>query len=296
MRSLIGFSIAIFSLAACSKSVNPGNPDLSKDTVLLSVSQYASAYDSRSVESFGYNSEKQMASFRIYHYDSTLGPNLDSILVTFSYTDKNFPPAAYDLTWFNDTLTPPNGYTEHHLLFYDDQKRVVEDSTASSSDGSLALDKYFYNTGNIVAGRARFDAGVSGYTLWELDTLFISNGNIDRRSIYDVQGRFDAQQRYVLTYNYFEELGSYQYSSYSNPLFDTDLSNSLGPLLVAGNIGDYFSSKLVSQWTDQLSLNSAPPPTNYNFTTDNAGRVVQAVGNIDGQLTEAWTYTYGVMK
>lgn len=296
MKLIFVFSIAIFALAACSKSGNPDHPNPTKDTVLLSVSEYFPAYHSRSAESFSYNEQKQLVSFRIYHYDSTLGPNLDSVLITFSYTDNNFPPAAYDLTWFNDTLTPPNGYTAHHLLFYDDQKRVVEDSATSSLDGSLALDKYFYNSGSIVAGRARFETGVPDYILWEVDTLFISAGNVDHRSIYDVQGTFGGQQHYTLTYNYFEELSSYQYSSDSNPLFETDLSNSLGPLLVAGNIGDYFSPKLMNQWTDQLSLSSTPPPTIYSFTKDPAGRVVQAAGNIGGQLTEVWTYTYGVLE
>jgi hypothetical protein len=94
---------------------------------------YSPQAHAKLIEIFSYNGSNQLAGIHGYSYDtSSESPSVDSVFISFTLTDTATPPSAYDLAFHNDGDNPAD-VTEHHLVFYDNQKRVIGDSIASSS-------------------------------------------------------------------------------------------------------------------------------------------------------------------
>jgi hypothetical protein len=285
MKNYIILSAVLFTIFSCNKTNSPVPPVTpAGDSLLKSFSMYSPQAHAKLIETFSYNGSSQLAGIHGYSYDTSSGtPSIDSAFISFAMTDTVTPPAAYDLAFHNDGDNPAD-VKEHHLVFYDNQKRVIRDSIASSSRNLYLVQHYIYDDlGNTTIQWLYPDAvAPGGYTINQVDTMFIQGDNIFTDILYSaVDGSF---------YHLFTS----SYSTHINPLYNPSLSNSLGCLLVFNNIGgDYRSINLPDQHTDQE--NGSPSITlNYVWTTDSAGRVVQGIGtdNSSGLTGLIYNFTY----
>ena len=248
--------------------------------MLISVSQYDPANQHKVVIEFTYDQDQQLAQIRAQRHDTT-GSELfmDTSRMIFTGGGPTTPPAAYDMTWTKGTNAQLQTSVEHHLLYYDDQHRVIEDSMTSGTTG-LNIIKFTYSDGYTICNQY----GAFGL----LDTLFTTNGNMNRRATYN-----PSYHNGIMTTN-LNEIEIFGYSAYSNPRFQKDIANSLGALLTVENLGDYLSINLMNQYQYTFSLNYISPVTSYSWATDDAGRVVQGTATVlsTGQVSNYYTFQY----
>ncbi len=119
------------------------------------------------------------------------------------------------------------------------------------------------------------------YTWNQIDTIYVQNEVIQTDINYSSPGG---------PINHFY---SRTFSTHVNPLYNADLANSLGCLMVFNNFKDFRSKYLPSQFEDQ-ETNSPNVTVNYLWTTDATGIVVKGIGTdaIDGSIREIYTFVY----
>ena len=283
---LLILSLVLFF--SCSKS---GNTNNSNGSLLVSVTDYQTApFITKSVRNFTYDQNQALGAVHTYTYDTIGGQAfLDTSLITYPSSSATTPPASYDITWVMGSVNPAQGATEHHLLYYDGQSRIVKDSTSSKTDISnptpkLYTTNFIYANSNIIVQYLyQNPSGPDINSMVGLDTFMLANGNLGNTIQYNV----------VPLDTGFYRSDSYLYSASKNPLYESTLANRLGAALRFNNIGDFISPYLMSQWTMNLAGNNQFT-RNYNWVTDSLGRVVQGFGTykISGQVTDYWTFQY----
>jgi hypothetical protein len=283
---LLPISLVLFF--SCSKS---GNTNNSNSSLLVSVTEYQSApVTTKTVRNFSYDQNQQIGAVYTHTYDTSGGQAyLDSSLITYPSSSATTPPASYDIVWIVGTTTPASGATEHHLLYYDGQERIIKDSTSSKTNISNANPNLFttyfvYNNSTIVAQSLYPDPNNPGSGLMNaLDTFSLFNSNLVNSIQYNVAVGDTTIYR----------TDTYLFSTSKNPLYESTLANRLGAALRFNNIGDFISPYLMSQWTTNMGGNSQFT-RNYNWVTDSLGRVVQGFGTdkVSGQVTDYWTFQY----
>lgn len=254
---LIAPLLCALVVLSCKKSGSSNNSSNS-DVWLSSVS--AIAPQTRAVDSFSYDSAHRVLKFAQYKWDTSGGsPAAGSEIATFALpAGASAPPSSYTLTY--------NGNTDPHVLTYDGQGRISKDTSLS---GSGFVVYFSYPNGNI-ATTVLFDGSPLNN---QIDTLFMSNGNISAAHIYlpNDAGTADSLEAAV----------KFGYSSNNNPAYHSAISASIGPLLYIlqfdgyGGALDPISQKAlnsVSGLGDGLPGNSA---ITYNQTTDSKGRLSQ---------------------
>jgi hypothetical protein len=283
---LILLSLAL--LFSCNKS---GTTNNSNSSLLVSVTEYQpGSISTKTVRNFSYDQNQQLGAVHTHTYD-TSGAQvyLDSSLITYPSSSATTPPASYDIVWMVGTTIPASGATEHHLLYYDAQDRIIKDSITSKTNISntspnLFTTKFIYTNSMIVAQLLYPDPNHPGLNLMNaLDTFTLLNGNLVNNIQYVVAPGDTTIFRDDV----------FQFSTNKNPLYEASLSNRLGAVLRFTNIGDFISPYLMSQWTGYL-VSNGQFTRNYNWVTDSAGRVVQGFGTdkISGQVTDYWTFQY----
>jgi len=300
--SCILFS-AILTLSACSKSANPVDPpgpvpNPPKDSVSpavvypVSFSHYTADYSFTTRQDFNlqFDANKQLLSLSIHRFDTAGGnPTRDSSLFTFPVTAPGIPPGSYDYSWTRSTLPYFSyGASEHHVLWYDTQGRIIKDSMTSWSSTTIE-DIYFYKT---IFGYSndRIDwTGISygssvGALDFSKDTLLLSDGHINSWTHYligDPDSSSQLNQRC-------------QYSSVRNPLYNSKLANSIGPLLMYYNLGDFISPLVVSLDISYKERYTQTASRHYTATADSDGNIIQLTGMEprDSAPTDVWTFKY----
>lgn len=271
---------------SCKKSTVTDTAPNHKNDLVASFSEFMRGFPNQhTVVDFDYDQNQQLASIHLHKYDTSGGiPYMDSSLITFTVADQSTAPPAYDITWMIGTLNPHEIFTEHHILEYDDQKRIIKDSMASSTayEPYTANDpyniKYSYSSGNVIMEELYPDLqSPDGYSHGRLDTLFLADGNLIKRTRYLESSGFDMLGHYIIDQQ-FAESDTYLYSADTNPLYQADLANSLGALLRYKEIGDFISSNLMSQWQISTPSNQTPPPISYSWSADESGRITQGLG------------------
>jgi hypothetical protein len=243
------------------------------------------------VEKLIYDQNQKLITLRVYNYDSSVGaPILDSAALSFSAWGSNAPPASYDIT--NYTV----GITEHHWMAYDNLGRAVIDSVTPNSSNDLGTIHCFYdNNGNNTLQFYYPDPNApTGYSLQAIDTISVQAGNIAASKGYSVINGTDTLGNYGVLSIYKGEQDAYTYSTYTNPLYQSYFSNSLGSLFYYNSIGDYLSQKLPSHWIVAGNNGSPAFTINYSWTTNSAGKVVRGIGveSGSGAIAEEYTFTY----
>ncbi len=280
--------LSLILFFSCSKS---GNTNNSNGSLLVSVTEYQSApVITKTVRNFSYDQNQELGAVHTHTYDTSGGQAyLDSSLITYPSSSATTPPASYDIVWLVGTTIPATGATEHHLLYYDGQDRIIKDSTSSktvisNTNPNLFTTYFIYNNSTIVAQYLYPDPNHPGFNLMNmLDTFSLFNGNLANSVQYSVA----VGDTSIL------ETDAYSFSNSKNPLYESMLANRLGAALRFNNIGDFISPYLMSQWTMNMGGNNQFT-RNYNWVTDSLGRVVQGFGTdkISGQVTDYWTFQY----
>ncbi len=280
--------LSLILFFSCSKS---GNTNNSNSSLLVSVTEYQTApVITKTVRNFSYDQNQELGAVYTHTYDTSGGQAyLDSSLITYPSSSATTPPTSYDIVWMIGTTIPATGATEHHLLYYNGQDRIIKDSTSSktvisNTNPNLFTTYFIYNNSNIVAQYLYPDPNHPGSSLMNsLDTFSLFNGNLANSVQYSVA----VGDTSIL------ESDAYSFSNSKNPLYESTLANRLGAALRFNNIGDFISPYLMSQWTSNMGGNNQFT-RNYNWVTDSLGRVVQGFGTdkISGQVTDYWTFQY----
>jgi hypothetical protein len=296
MKKIIAFSLGMAVLWSCNKtsSLTPPAPS-GQDTLLKSFSLYYPQNHTKSVEIFGYDQTTRLSSIHGYSYDSSGGaPVLDSFLVSFTLADTTMPPSSYDIVYHTNGAAPA-GNADHHVLFYDNQKRVILDSIASSSVNDQSVQHFIYDGGGNTTIQWLFPDpnAAGGYSINQIDSMQIQNNEIHTDLNYTVTNGDDGMGHYVIIAEDFTRLYTRTYSANSNPLYNSSLANSLGCLMAFNGFGDYRSANLPSQFADQ-EAGSPSMLLNYVWSANASGKVTQGTG-VDagsGLPVEVYGFSY----
>jgi hypothetical protein len=229
---------------------------------------------------FTFDENKRIATLN--EYDSGWGIAQDTLSLTFNYSDASTNPSSYDYTWTYSGNPPRYGATEHHMLRYDDQGRIIVDSMTSrinyrGAETELYITNYAYSGENIVVKYGDV-AELNTLGPMGIDSIFISNGNLTRVAMYASVGNLPTGSPYE---------NIYTYSTYNNPLYQANLSKNLGVLFIISGterthmFDDFISPKLPNKWND----------TSITYNTDSSGKVVQ-VNNLNMYGTPHLVKTY----
>jgi hypothetical protein len=222
---------------------------------LASIKSYSPGY--KSVDSFGYDAGNRLTSFVQSIFDSTQGgaPVSGYTAMIFSYTNSNsIVPAFY-------TANYSDGTSEVHQLYYDNQNRIIKDTTSAVGSGYVVT--YYSYPNNNIASTVLFDGT---YDDTQVDTMYLSNGNITNTSIYYPQTPDSAY-------------ATLSFSSYTNPGYHSAIATTIGPLLNIFSIDAFGGIDFVSQKTaistSVIDDGSPAMGVTYTITPDSKGRVGQ---------------------
>ncbi len=269
MKYLISFLILAICFFSCSKSSSTPPPVTppEQDSLLNSYSIYYPQGHIRFRQNYFYDSVSQLAGIRAYRYDSSVSlPKTDSFSVVLTLSDPSVPPFSYEFINYSA------GSTEHHLLFYDNQKRMTLDSMVSTTGTDYYnLHASYDNNGNSIYNW--FGIGVD-----QIDTMYIANENIIHEIIY--------------SHDNFYWWRVFTPGPRKSPLFQEELANSLGCLLYVKGLGDYRSENLPSQMQDTV-VGYGSRDYHYAWSTDAVGRVVEGTASdTDGHIQEMYSFIY----
>lgn len=186
----------------------------------------------------------------------------------FIYQSATAYPSGY-----NYYDVPLGNYGDYHILSYDPDNRIIKDTSLS---GSGYVTWYSYPNNNIAA-TVLFEGTAENN---QIDTLFLTNGNISGAAYYtsDIPGQPDQQQADV----------RYSYAPTANPAYHATISNSIGPLLTTldvdgfGGFVDFISKNAYRQVVGVQQTTPLSFSYTYNLTTDSKGRLSTYTGNASG--------------
>ncbi|PWT74568.1 MAG: hypothetical protein C5B59_10895 [Bacteroidetes bacterium] len=213
------------------------------------------------VEYLQYDSSKNLITLNYRDYD-TLGGflYLDSGSWYFNVDPATNLPVSYTVIYKKYFYTAND--IQVHNMYYDNQKRLVQDSMLSNTYGNAPPSSiyYKYSTDLIVSYRFFpniYDPASQTYrTDTLIDSMVLSNGNLVRQALYYPKNG-SLQTTDIHTIN--------GYTSVMNPLYNPELSNSLGAFLVDQFLFDGLSKNLTSDGGG-------------NWVKDSKGRVVSGTG------------------
>lgn len=258
MKSLYCILCAFFILCSISCKKSSSSNNNSSAYYLSSVTNYSP--QQRIVDSFTYDSSHRLARFAQYAYDSTTGnPRFAFWTADFALpANGSAAPTSYTYT--------ANGKQDMHILSYDGQGRITKDTSLS---GSGFVTYYSYPNNNI-ATTVLFDGTPLNN---QVDTLFISNGNIGAYHIYFPNNAGTADS--------LEGALNFGFSSLNNPAYHAAVSKSIGPLLYILQFDGYGGSLdpiSTNVFTSISGVENGLPPNvtiKYNPVTDSKGRLIQ---------------------
>jgi len=258
-------------VSSCKKSgsSNNGNPN---NTAYLS-SVISLSPQTRVIDSFYYDTAHRLTRFTQYQYDSSQGtPTAGAWNAYFAYPAGNSQtPSSY--------LYAAGFLTDIHSLIYDAQGRISKDTSVS---GTGYVGYYTYPNGNI-ATTVLFDGTRANN---QVDTLFLSSGNVANMRIYypNSAGTADSLEGNV----------NFGFTSLANPAYHQAMTNAIGPLLYILQLDGFGSSvDPVSQhaFNSVGGIGYGLPPgisLRYNQTTDSKGRLItlsSALGPAAGSIS-----------
>jgi hypothetical protein len=259
--------LGLFLIFSCHKTNSGNNTTTSISTYLSSVVSYSP--QSRTVDSFSYDSLNRLGQFSQYIYDTTSGsPLYQTFTAHFTYQGNATIPTTYK---YADT--PAGNYGDLHLLSFDGQNRIAKDTSLS---GSGFVTYYSYPNNNSAA-TVLFEGTLQDN---QIDTLFLSNGNVSEERIYtsDIPGQPDDLDGDV----------HFGYASTANPTYHPAITNSIGPLLTileidgfGGNV-DFLSKNVVDKLTGPAQGLPTGVSINYTLTNDSKGRLSQMSASFGG--------------
>ncbi len=269
---LLLFLPFVLWVASCKKSGSSNNKPNNNSWLSSVVSLQP---QTRVVDSFYYDSSHRMTGFSQFQYDSSQGfPTFGVWSVQFAYSGTATQPSSY--------LYVIGSSADIHALTYNAQGRIMRDTSVSGT-GYVAY--YSYPNGN-VATTVLFDGTHANN---QVDTMFLSNGNVTSLRIYypNNAGTADSLEGTV----------NFGFTSLANPAYHTDITNNIGPLLYVLQLDGYGSSvDPISQHAfNSLSGTGSGLPAGvtlkYNQTTDSQGRLTELSSPL-GPVAGSISFTY----
>jgi hypothetical protein len=176
---LIVFASLIF---ACSKSTSPNNPDplpVTEDSTGLVIKSLLVYPDSGYYKSsFQYDASGNLISLS----DTTVQHNpyqiLESQKYFFNYNTTSNLITSYRVLWRKFYYDSADN-VEEHLMFYDDQNRLTEDSMTSING---------INPKPSLVSRIVYEDNLSvmNMSTWGIDSLTIISGDVAREGFYEI--------------------------------------------------------------------------------------------------------------
>lgn len=262
-------------IVSCHKNNGAGNSPTSNDNYLSSVVTWSG--QQILVDSFSYDGSHRLARYGQYVYSAGSTTPDQGWSATFALPGNDAPPTAYTYT----TLDNP-GAQDLHQLSYDGNGRIIKD-TSLSGTGFVA---YYTYPSNAIATTVYFDFDVRDH---QVDTLFMSNGNISKEKVYYPNAAYTADS--------LEGSTQYSFSGVTNPAWHPAVANSIGPLLFILNIDDYGSplDPLSKNAFSKVGIVDTGLPVGYGYTfnqqTDSKGRLVQLTP-VGGAAGDKVVYNY----
>ena len=262
----------IGSVVSCKKSGSSNNNHNNNAWLSSVVSRQP---QTRVIDSFYYDSSHRITGFSQFQYDSSQGsPTFGAWSVRFAYAGTASQPSSY--------LYVYGSAADIHALSYDAQGRITRDTSVS---GTGYVARYSYPGGNL-ATTVLFDGTPMNN---QIDTLFLSNGNIASLHIYypNAAGTADSLEGAV----------NFGFTSLANPAYHANITNSIGPLLYILQLDGYGSSvDPISQqaFNSVGGIGSGLPPgvsLKYNQTTDSQGRLIELSSPL-GPAAGSISFTY----
>jgi hypothetical protein len=216
-----------------------------------------------SYRNFGFDSSQHLVSIYLRQNDTVDVAagyfEVDSGTYIFDLDPVMNLPRGYRFD-YKKGYTGAQSYVETHLMYYNSQNQLIKDSGLLNLPGqnSNPVTKYYTYSGTTMF----CNSFLTGAPFFK-DTIMTSSGNFIYFSTNysDGNGGWTNQFRSTVTY-----------SSAQNPLYSTDLSNSLGAFLLVEGIDDFISKNLTNNdgfsWVTgsngKITSGSAP---NGNYTT-----------------------------
>jgi hypothetical protein len=272
-KNILSICTLIF-LFACKKD-NSNTPS-STGKILTSIwANDLSGSNVLTVDSLSYDNIGRLLRIIQWDYDNTQDSALyDSVIWKFTYNGSGNTPSTYSTTLYYAADNNEN-YTEDHTLSYDNQSRVIFDtSLAVYTSGSVPRESYFkYTAAYTVINQAAAHKDIT-------DTIFMNNGNISKFSAYADSlgtGNFD--------FGY-----AYTYAGTPNPLYNSTISACVGPLLYVRTNLDFISKYLPAASKDIFYA----PDLVYSYTANSLGLPVKGLAKdrTTGELEKSVTYNY----
>lgn len=261
-------------IASCKKSGSSNNTTNNNNAWLSSVVSLQP--QTRVIDSFYYDGSYRITGFAQWQYDSSQGlPTFGEWMVQFAYpAGTSSQPSSY--------LYVIGSSTDVHALTYDAQGRISSDTSISGSGYGA---HYSYPNGNI-ATTVVFN-GIPADN--QIDTLFLSSGNVTSLRIYypNRAGTADSLEGAV----------NFGFTSLANPGYHASITNSIGPLLYILQLDGYGSSvDPISQHAfNTISGTGSGLPAGvtlkYNQTTDSQGRLTELSSPL-GPVAGSISFTY----
>lgn len=270
---LLLFIPVMLWISSCKKSGSSNNNPVN-NAYLSSVISLSP--QTRVIDSFYYDSSHRLTQFAQFDYDSSQGyPTMGAWEAIFALpAGSSAAPTSY--------VYDLNGVVDQRILTYDTQGRILRDSSVSGS-GFVAY--YSYPNGNI-ATTVLFDGTPMNN---QIDTLFLSNGNVTTMRIYDPNASATADSL-AGTVNF-------GFTSLTNPAYHAAMTSSIGPLLYILQLDGYGTSvDPISQHAfNSVSGSGYGLPSGvtlkYNQTTDSQGRLVELSSPL-GPVAGSISFTY----
>lgn len=267
MKYLVFISFIIFC-TSCKKDSNSARP--ASQPYLSTIKYY---YDrSLIADSFLYDTDMRLISYAQHKWDSNgLSVVQARLEASFQYNLNEMIPQSYVFTGLSQV--------ENHSLTFDSQNRIIKDTNLN---GTHNVVYYSYsNTG--ISSTFLFGGNFSDR---QVDSIFVSNGNILERRVYYSNGNPTA----VLS-------GSLQceYTSFSNPAYQPAITSTIGPLLHIltydgyGGFHDFTSKDLFRKLIFRTDSDPAIERT-CSWNRNNNGNVIN--GTISGALQSYVEFSY----
>jgi hypothetical protein len=284
MKNILFYTLITATFFSCTKSDTP-TPPPAEDSLVKSYTLYYPQLHTKLVEYFSYDQNAKIASISGHTYDSTSGVSDDSAHINFSSSDANALPNSLYVTDFYQGA-PATGYTDHHLLYYDNNNRLIKDSITESDVQDSSVQKLYYDDlGNYTVEYYEPDPNAPGgpFVLLQNDTTMVQSANIFNEINY-------SYNQGSQTFNYLKNQTS---GVQINPLYNDKLSTAYGSFFLFNEVGDFLSKNLPTQTTDQEGIGSEQVVLNYTWTTTTNGKVIQGLAtDISGTAQMIYTYTY----
>jgi hypothetical protein len=265
-KSFSFLALSLLFFASCTKHSGSGNGTVASSTVLSLHTSDPSANEFVT-DSFNYDVNGRLAGYRQSVYFGTPGAqSSDSTAIVFDFPGSSTIPSGYTLRSTPGVFHNPE---ESHLLYYDNQNRIIKDSMLDIQPGigikyTSSTINFRYGSNIIIKEQILKPPPSSSIVPATKDSLIISAaGNLTNDNLlYYYPGTNDSGNIYLIN----------TFTGLTNPFYNKKIAASIGPLLSQICNNDFISLNIF------ITKSQGATPQNFEtfsfiWSTDTEGRV-----------------------